>query len=156
MYGKLWKQHREPPASLRGLRKREKAWKSESRLSGACLLSFSAIPATVLPVPIFVWSMPLRTETRDALHSLLKQHADVNAAQGDGATALAWAAHWNDLETADLLIAARANVNAANDYGITPLWLACDSGSVLMVEKLLPRPGLESERRSGGGSRKRR
>jgi ankyrin repeat protein len=77
---------------------------------------------------------------QDALYvvrSLLRQHADVNAAEADGATALAWAAHNNDLEMADLLIAAGAKVNAANDYGITPLWLACSNGSAPMVEKLL-------------------
>ncbi len=33
----------------------------------------------------------------DALHTLLKQRADVNAAQPDGTTALHWAAHWNDI-----------------------------------------------------------
>src|SRR3977135_1576493 len=59
----------------------------------------------------------------DAVRSLLKQHADVNAPLGKGGpTALAWAAHWNDLETAELLIHAGANVNIANAYGVTPLW----------------------------------
>ena len=74
---------------------------------------------------------------KEAVRSLLKQHADVNAPQADGATALAWAAHWDDLETADLLIHAGANVNAANDYGVTPLSLACSNGNAAMVEKLL-------------------
>jgi ankyrin repeat protein len=61
----------------------------------------------------------------------------VNAAQPDGATALAWAAHSNDLETAELLIRAGANVNAANDYGVTPLSLACTNGNAAMVNALL-------------------
>ncbi|MGH9782982.1 MAG: ankyrin repeat domain-containing protein, partial [Terriglobia bacterium] len=72
-----------------------------------------------------------------AVRSLLEQKVDVNAPQPDGATALAWAAHWNELETADLLIRARADVNAANDYGVTPLSLACAKGHAAMVEKLL-------------------
>ena len=55
----------------------------------------------------------------------------------DGATALAWAVHLDDLETAELLIHAGANVNARNDYGATPLWLACRNGNAVMVEKLL-------------------
>ena len=72
-----------------------------------------------------------------AVRSLLKQKADVNARQADGATALHWASHWDELETADLLIRAGANVDAANDYGITPLSLACSNGSAAMAEKLL-------------------
>ena len=60
-----------------------------------------------------------RDET--AIATLMKQHADVNAAQPDGSTALVWAAHWNDLKTADLLIKAGANLNAATEYGATPL-----------------------------------
>src|SRR5437870_5376820 len=67
----------------------------------------------------------VQRQDKSAIHSLLKQHVNVNATQPDGATALLWAAHWNDLETADLLIRAGANVKASNDYGVAPLWLAC-------------------------------
>ena len=78
-----------------------------------------------------------KSRDADAVRSLLKQHADVDTPLGkDGPTALGWAAHWNDLETADLLIHAGANVNAANSYGVTPLWEACNNGSGPMVEKL--------------------
>jgi ankyrin repeat protein len=73
----------------------------------------------------------------EVVRSLLKQKVDVNTPQPDGATALAWAAHWDDMETADLLIRASADVNAANDYGVTPLSLACSKGNAAMVEKLL-------------------
>src|SRR5437868_6256799 len=51
-----------------------------------------------------------------ALHLLLGQHVDVNATQADGATALMWAAHWNNLEMVESLLAAGANVNVKNDY----------------------------------------
>ena len=74
---------------------------------------------------------------REAVRVLLEQKADVNERQGDGATALHWAAHWNDRETAELLTQAGANVNAANDNGVTPLLLACVNGSAPMVETLL-------------------
>ena len=47
--------------------------------------------------------------------ALLKTPIDVNARQADGATALHWAAHWDDLQVADALIRAGARVNAAND-----------------------------------------
>ena len=74
---------------------------------------------------------------QEAVHSLLRERADVNAAQADGATALHWAAHWDDPETAELLIRAGADVNAANDYGVTPLWLACTNGNAAIAGKLL-------------------
>src|SRR5687767_10364840 len=52
---------------------------------------------------------------------LLKQRADVNMRHGDGTTALHWTVHWDDVETTRLLIGAGANVNAADDLGVTPL-----------------------------------
>ena len=69
--------------------------------------------------------------------ALLKQHADVNAPQADGTTALHWAARQDDGEMADRLIKAGANVKAANRYGVTPLYLACVNGSAPMIAKLL-------------------
>ena len=72
-----------------------------------------------------------------AVHALLDRGADVDARQGDGATALHWAAHLNDLQAADLLIRAGAAVDAANDLGVTPLWVATTGGSAAMVSKLL-------------------
>ena len=56
---------------------------------------------------------------REAVRALLAKKVDVNAARADGATALMWAAHWDDLEMADLLLRAGAKVNAADDYGVT-------------------------------------
>ena len=68
---------------------------------------------------------------------LLAHGPDVNTTQGDGATALHWAVYWDDHETAELLIHAGADVDAANDYEVTPLWLACANASGAMVERLL-------------------
>jgi len=75
-----------------------------------------------------------QAQDHDAVRALLQQHVDVTVQQGDGATALHWAAYWDDPVTADLLIRARANVNAANELGVTPLALA-SSGA--MAEMLL-------------------
>lgn len=72
-----------------------------------------------------------------AVRAHLDKRADVNGRTHDGSTALLWAAHWNDVETADLLIRAGANVNLANDLRMTPLALACTNRSVSLVERLL-------------------
>jgi ankyrin repeat protein len=78
-----------------------------------------------------------RNADRDALRRLLQEKADVNAAEGDGTTALHWASYRDDHESASLLLRAGARVNAANDLGATPLWLASQNGSVDMVRRLL-------------------
>ena len=75
------------------------------------------------------------------VRALLGRDANVDARQGDGATALHWAAHLNDLETADLLIRAGAAVDATNDLGVTPLWVATTAGNAAMVAKLLEARG---------------
>lgn len=75
---------------------------------------------------------------KDGVRSLLKQKVDVNVPQGDGATALHWAAFQDDVEMAQLLLQAGANVKAATREGaITPLFMACTNGSAAMVERLL-------------------
>ena len=74
-----------------------------------------------------------RSRDLQTVRSLLSRHADVDARAHDGATALLWAAHWNDLDIADLLIRAGANANAANDLRVTPLSQACTNGSAALV-----------------------
>jgi ankyrin repeat protein len=77
------------------------------------------------------------SKNTDALKTLVKQRADVNAAQPDGTTALHWAAHWNDAEAVSLLLRAGANAKAVNRYGATPLSEAVVSGNAAMIEALL-------------------
>jgi uncharacterized protein len=72
-----------------------------------------------------------------AVRRLINQHADVNAPEGDGSTALHFAAYADNLAIADALIRAGAHVDAGNDLGSTPLHLACDNGSAQMVDRLL-------------------
>lgn len=78
-----------------------------------------------------------KSADREALRVLLKQGANVNAAEVDGTTALHWASYRDDVESADLLLRAGAKVNAANDLGATPLWTASLNGSAAMVRRLL-------------------
>src|SRR5215813_6687900 len=74
----------------------------------------------------------------EQVRALLEQKVDVNAAQGDGSTALHWAAFQDDLRMAQMLIRAGANVKAATRItGVTPLFMACRNGSAAMIDMLL-------------------
>ena len=79
-----------------------------------------------------------RQGDRNAVQTLLRQKADVNAGEGDGTKALHWAASTNDIEMAKTLLAAGANVKAKSRIGgVTPLFMACRNGSAAMIELLL-------------------
>ena len=75
---------------------------------------------------------------RDAVKALLKQAVDVNGTQGDGMTALHWAALKNDAEMAETLLYAGANIRAKTRLGdYTPLILAARSGNAAVLEPLI-------------------
>jgi ankyrin repeat protein len=74
---------------------------------------------------------------KPAVLALLKKKADVNAPQGDGSTALHWAAYLADAETTAALLRAGANVNVRNKLGVTPLALAAQQGNTAVIETLL-------------------
>ena len=79
---------------------------------------------------------------RDAVKSLLKQASDVNAAQGDGMTALHWAAMIGDADLAQMLIVAGANVKATTRLGAyTPLYLASQQGHAKVIQELIKAGG---------------
>ena len=78
-----------------------------------------------------------RRQDRAAVRALVASGADVNVPQADGATALHWAAHWDDVEVAVLLLRAGARIDAANDFGVTPLLLASGNGRPAMLALLL-------------------
>jgi ankyrin repeat protein len=85
-----------------------------------------------------------------AVRTLLRQHADVNASQTDGATALHWAVYQDDLETVELLLHAGANPKAINREGASVLSLACINGNAAVIEKLLQVGANANERLPNG------
>jgi ankyrin repeat protein len=73
-----------------------------------------------------------------AVRKLIAQGADVNEPQGDGMTALHWAAEHGDSAMASALLKARANVKAVTRIGsYTPLHIAGKAGSAPVVRELL-------------------
>jgi ankyrin repeat protein len=72
------------------------------------------------------------------VRSLLQQRADINGAQGDGMTALHWAAERGDDTLARVLLAGGADVAAVTRIGRqTPLHLAAAGGHAAIVSLLL-------------------
>ncbi|MDE2664479.1 MAG: ankyrin repeat domain-containing protein [Gemmatimonadota bacterium] len=74
----------------------------------------------------------------EAVRTLLRDGADVNASQGDGMTALHWAALRGDAEMLSVLVYAGANVASTTRLGAyTPLHLASRDGRADAVALLL-------------------
>lgn len=72
------------------------------------------------------------------VRALLSKGVDVNAAQGDGMTALHWAANRGDVSLVSVLLRAKASVKATTRIGAyTPLHIASQGGNAPVVKALL-------------------
>jgi ankyrin repeat protein len=114
------------------------------------------LAATALTLSLSAFASPtadrLIAAAQDGLaaqaDALLAGHADVNATDGTGATALAWAVMRGNDVVAARLLKAHANPNLADADGVGPLMLAIDGNSPGMVKQLLvsgANPGLASD-----------
>ena len=75
---------------------------------------------------------------RAAVRAHLSGGEDVNAAQGDGMTALHWAARHGDVDLIKMLLAAGANVKATTRLAnYTPLLMAAEIGSAGAIDALI-------------------
>jgi uncharacterized protein len=103
----------------------------------ACLWTFLALaPLDAQPRDLRLLEAVKRRDEK-AFASLLRAKADVNAAQADGATALAWAVYLGERGMAEALVAAGAAVNTADEYGESPVTLAAANGDAVLVQRLL-------------------
>src|SRR3954465_1979137 len=110
----------------------QRARRRYARLIAAILVGVSCLAAGDLRLLDAV-----KRRDRKAVESLAAERVGVNAAQPDGATPLAWAAHLDDMAMVDVLLAAGGDVNSADEYGETPLTLTCANGDAALVGKLL-------------------
>ena len=72
-----------------------------------------------------------------AVRRLLDEGADPNQRQSDGATALHWAVHRDDVDAVNLLLDAGADVNAVNRLGASSLFIAAKAGHDDLIDRLL-------------------
>src|SRR5688572_18985921 len=87
------------------------------------------------------------------VRALLKQGADVNAAQGDGMTALHWAAARGDAAQVSMLVYAGARLEASTRNGnYTPLHLAARAGRAAAVKALVKAGANAKAFTTAGGS----
>ena len=111
-------------------------------LKGNMLQSCLLLPTLLMVVSIQAQTYQTPAEAASAqdwgaLHNLVKDGVDVNSAMADGSTALAWSIHWNNLQSTTELLDAGANPDQANDFGISPLYLACENRNFTIIDKLL-------------------
>ena len=111
-------------------------------ISGVCCLWTWAPPLPLHAQPRDVRLLEAVKRRDDkAFTALLRARADVNAAQPDGATALAWAVHLGERRMAEALLDAGANANTADEYGETPVTLAAANGDADLVRRLVAAGG---------------
>ncbi len=70
---------------------------------------------------------------RAAAMAMIQAGADVNGAQPDGTRPIHWAVYRVDYDLLDALIARKATVDVANEFGHTPLAEAVRQGEARMV-----------------------
>src|SRR3954453_13487330 len=106
-------------------------------LSAGVFAMYLTAFAGAAPSPSAVADAAMKGD-RESVRALLKQGADVGAAQGDGMSALHWAAERGDVELAEMLLYAGANAAAVTRIGqYTPLHLAAKAGNAAAVRALL-------------------
>ena len=120
----------------------------------AAVLSLAAILVATTQATSDTAAVAAAAQARDkaGVRALLAKGADVNAAQGDGMTALHWAALNGDAELTSMLLYAGANWRAMTRLGgYVPVHLASQSGADAVLEALLA-AGADANLRTSTGA----
>src|SRR5687767_2662581 len=135
---------------------------ARGRRPGASVRRFAASASALgLALLVGAWSPAADSPIADAamrgdtarVRMLLKQGEDVNGAQGDGMTALHWAATRGDASQVTMLVYAGARVEAVTRNGnYTPLHLAARGGRAAAVQALLKAGANAKAAISAGGA----
>jgi ankyrin repeat protein len=121
-----------------------------SIVTGAVAISMTALLGAA-PSSTSVADAAMRGDRADVA-AMIKQGADVNTPQGDGVTALHWAARRGDADLVAVLLGAGANARAVTTFGAyTPLHLAAEHGSAAVVSALV-RAGAIVDAKSSTGA----
>lgn len=120
--------------------------RTRGRAGTAAVAALLTAVVTGLPSAVGLAAAPGATPVADAarrgdLHgvrTLLQEGADVNAAHGDGMSALHWAAERGDAALVEALLQAGADAGAVTRVGhYTPLHVASTGGHAAVIEKLV-------------------
>jgi ankyrin repeat protein len=106
---------------------------------GTAVLSVLLFAGTVSAAPVDTRLIDAARQRDIAtVRALIGQGANVNVADGDGSTALHWAASHGDIDMTALLLKAGASVTATTRIGLmTPLFMAARNGSDAVIGALL-------------------
>lgn len=122
----------------------------DTKMLGA--LALTVLLAASVPPESPVADAAMRGDV-DRVSALLREGADVNAAQGDGMTALHWAAEQGNASLAEILVNAGAHVHVVTRVGdYTPLHLAAKAGAGEVIDVLVKAGAHVGARTSTGGA----
>src|SRR5580698_4226596 len=104
------------------------------KVCGLIMTSWTPMSSRILTLLVAATALPMCAQTpKSSLANLIQQGnrkaalaqiragADVNEAQPDGTRPIHWAVYKVDYELLDALIAKKAKVDVANEFGSTPL-----------------------------------
>ena len=123
-------------------------------LTAVCVIAAAAPglaegPAQTAPAAL---AHLIQTGNRKAALEKIRAGADVNEAQPDGTRPIHWAVYRVDYELLDALLARKAKVDVANEFGATPLGEAAKLGDAQAGEEVTrcrrraPRPRMRMGR----------
>ena len=117
-------------------------------LAGLCLAALLGASAPEAPV-----ADAAKRGDVEAVRQLLREGADVNAAQGDGMSALHWAAERGSADLTEMLLFAGATIDVVTRIGAyTPLHIASRNGRSQVVSALLAAGADVGARTDPGGT----